>query len=74
MSKEGFKQPALMIGGATISKMHTAVKIAPNYFTIDHPVLHVLDASSSVTIVSSLLGSNKEGYVKDLLGEYDELR
>jgi len=42
MSKGGFKQP-LMIGGATKSKIHTAVKIAPNYFTMDHPVIHVLE-------------------------------
>jgi 5-methyltetrahydrofolate--homocysteine methyltransferase len=73
MSKGGFKQP-LMIGGATKSKIHTAVKIAPNYFTMDHPVIHVLDVSQSVTVVSSLLGGNKEEYVEDLLEEYDELR
>jgi 5-methyltetrahydrofolate--homocysteine methyltransferase len=42
MSKGGFKEP-LMIGGATKSKIHTAVKIAPNYFTMDHPVIHVLE-------------------------------
>merc|ERR1711957_1109679 len=55
MSKRGFKQP-LLIGGATTSKMHTAVKISPNYFNLQHPVIHVLDASRSVTVVSSLLG------------------
>jgi 5-methyltetrahydrofolate--homocysteine methyltransferase len=70
ISKGGFKQP-LMIGGATKSKIHTAVKIAPNYFSMDH---HVLDVSRSVTVVSSLLGGNKEEYVEDLLEEYDELR
>merc|ERR1719491_1915121 len=73
MSKSGFKQP-LMIGGATTSKMHTAVKVAPNYFTANHPVIHVLDASISVTVVSSLLGSNKGEFVEDLTEEYDELR
>merc|ERR1719491_1140419 len=73
MSKSGFKQP-LMIGGATTSKMHTAVKVAPNYFTPDHPVIHVLDASRSVTVVSSLLGQNKAEFVEDLEEEYDELR
>eukprot|EP00934_Nitzschia_sp_Nitz4_P004784 Nitzschia sp. Nitz4//scaffold86_size83305//70770//74855//NITZ4_005273-RA/size83305-processed-gene-0.109-mRNA-1//-1//CDS//3329559283//4774//frame0 len=73
LSKGGFKQP-LMIGGATTSKMHTAVKIAPNYFTEDHPVIHVLDASRSVTVVSSLLSSNKEDFVEDLKEEYDEMR
>ena len=41
MSKGGFKR-TLMIGGATTSKIHTAVKITPNYFTMDHPVIHVL--------------------------------
>eukprot|EP00592_Proboscia_alata_P023875 CAMPEP_0194443776 /NCGR_PEP_ID=MMETSP0176-20130528/126892_1 /TAXON_ID=216777 /ORGANISM="Proboscia alata, Strain PI-D3" /LENGTH=1469 /DNA_ID=CAMNT_0039270071 /DNA_START=276 /DNA_END=4685 /DNA_ORIENTATION=+ len=73
MSKQGFKTP-LLIGGATTSKMHTAVKIAPNYFTLDHPAIHVLDASRSVTVVSSLLGLNKEEYVTDIMEEYDEMR
>lgn len=73
MSKGGFKQP-LLIGGATTSKMHTAVKISPNYFTLDHPVVHVLDASRSVPVVASLLGKGKEDFVEDLLEEYDEVR
>lgn len=73
MSKAGFKQP-LLIGGATTSKMHTAVKLAPNYFSPDHPVIHVLDASRSVTVVSSLLSSNKEDFVEDLQEEYEEMR
>jgi len=73
MSKAGFKQP-ILIGGATTSKMHTAVKISPNYFTVEHPVVHVLDASRSVTVVSSLLSDNKEDFVEDLLEEYDEMR
>jgi 5-methyltetrahydrofolate--homocysteine methyltransferase len=73
MSKAGFKQP-LLIGGATTSKMHTAVKVSPNYFTLEHPVIHVLDASRSVTVVSSLLGENKEEYVTDIMEEYDEMR
>jgi len=72
MSKLGMKQP-LLIGGATTSKMHTAVKVSPNYFTLDHPVIHVLDASRSVTVVSSLLGENKEEYVTDIMEEYDEV-
>ncbi len=54
MKRRGMKQP-LLIGGATTSRMHTAVKIAPQY---DHGVLHILDASRSVTAVSTLL--NKE--------------
>jgi len=73
MSKAGFKQP-LLIGGATTSKMHTAVKISPNYFNLDHPVIHVLDASNSVTVVSSLLGENKEDFGTDIMEEYDEMR
>jgi len=72
MSKAGFQQP-LLIGGATTSKMHTAVKIAPNYFTLEHPVIHVLDASRSVTVVGSLLGDNKEDFVTDIMEEYDEV-
>uniref|UniRef100_A0A7S1BX79 methionine synthase n=1 Tax=Corethron hystrix TaxID=216773 RepID=A0A7S1BX79_9STRA len=73
MEKRGMKQP-LLIGGATTSKMHTAVKISPNYFSAEHPVVHVLDASRSVTVVSSLLGENKEEYVEDLDEEYTEMR
>merc|ERR1712176_1060098 len=73
LSKGGYKQP-LLIGGATTSKMHTAVKIAPNYTTLEHPVMHVLDASRSVTVVSALLSSTKEEYVQDIIEEYDEIR
>jgi 5-methyltetrahydrofolate--homocysteine methyltransferase len=73
LAKAGFKQP-LLIGGATTSKMHTAVKIAPNFFNAEHPVIHVLDASRSVTVVSSLLNQNKTDYVNDLEEEYDEMR
>ena len=73
MSKAGFHQP-LLIGGATTSKMHTAVKISPNYFSLEHPVIHVLDASRSVTVVSSLLGDDKEEFVTDIMEEYDEVR
>ena len=72
MSKGGYNQP-LLIGGATTSKMHTAVKIAPNFFTMQHPVIHVLDASRSVTVVSSLLGENKTDFVDDLTEEYEEV-
>lgn len=73
LAKAGYNQP-LLIGGATTSKMHTAVKIAPNFFTAKHPVIHVLDASRSVTVVSSLLGRNKTDFVDDLEEEYDEMR
>ena len=73
LSKGGYKQP-LLIGGATTSKMHTAVKIAPNFFNAEHPVIHVLDASRSVTVVSSLLNDKKTDFVDDLDEEYDEMR
>jgi 5-methyltetrahydrofolate--homocysteine methyltransferase len=73
LAKGGYKQP-LLIGGATTSKMHTAVKISPNYFNKLHPVIHVLDASRSVTVVSSLLGENKGDFVQDLDEEYEEMR
>jgi 5-methyltetrahydrofolate--homocysteine methyltransferase len=72
MSKAGFHQP-LLIGGATTSKMHTAVKISPNYFSLEHPVIHVLDASRSVTVVSSLLSGDKEEFVTDIMEEYGEV-
>ena len=71
-SKAGITQP-ILIGGATTSKMHTAVKISPQYFTPDHPVIHVLDASRSVGVVSSLIAKDEE-YVKEIREEYDELR
>ena len=44
MKRLGLNIP-LLIGGATTSKMHTAVKIAPQFSTVEHPVVHVLDAS-----------------------------
>ena len=53
MKRRGFKQP-LLIGGATTSRAHTAVKIAPHY---DGPIVHVLDASRAVPVVSSLLSA-----------------
>merc|ERR1711968_174671 len=73
MSKRGMKQP-LLIGGATNSKMHTAVKVAPMYSTPEHPVIHVLDASRSVGVVASLLNDQKEEFVESIMEEYDELR
>ena len=62
----------LMIGGATTSRVHTAVKIE-EHFTKDQAV-HVLDASRSVTVVESLLGSKKEAFVKGLQEEYAKVR
>ena len=65
ISKRGFQQPLLLVG-ATTSNMHTAVKLAPNYFTLEHPVIHVLDASRSVTVVSNFPNAKKEDYVTDI--------
>lgn len=76
MSRRGMKIP-LLIGGATTSRMHTAVKISPMYATLEHPVIHVLDASRSVVVVSSLLDADKEQrdeYVQDTLDLYEEMR
>jgi len=73
MKKCGYKIPVL-IGGATTSKRHTAIKISPVFSTPEAPVIHVLDASRSVTVVSSLLNEDKHEYVNDVLEEYEELR
>ncbi len=61
MERRGMKMP-LLIGGATTSKQHTAVKIAPEY---SGPVVHVLDASRAVDVVSSLLGGKREAFERD---------
>src|SRR5207249_2576854 len=71
MKRRKMKQP-LLIGGATTSRMHTAVKIAPQY---ENGVVHVLDASRSVTIVSNLLNTEqKKEFLKKTSKEYDLLR
>lgn len=70
MKRRNMKQP-LLIGGATTSRMHTAVKIAPQY---NNGVLHVLDASRSVTAVSTLLSKEKDGFLKKTAEEYQGLR
>jgi 5-methyltetrahydrofolate--homocysteine methyltransferase len=62
----------LLIGGATTSKVHTAVKIEKHYSK--GQTVHVLDASRSVTVVESLLGHKKEQFVEDLKLEYQKLR
>jgi 5-methyltetrahydrofolate--homocysteine methyltransferase len=75
MAKRGLKTP-LLIGGATTSRMHTAVKIAPQFGTLEHPVIHVLDASRSVTVVASLLSPDaaaREDYVQDILDTYTDM-
>lgn len=72
LERNGLNIP-LMIGGATTSKMHTAVKIQPRYTLA--PTIHVLDASRSVVVVSSLLdGNNKDEFAQDVREEYEDLR
>jgi 5-methyltetrahydrofolate--homocysteine methyltransferase len=61
----------IMIGGATTSRAHTAVKIAPQY---RETVVHVNDASRAVTVAGNLLNSNKLEYSKTIRAEYDALR
>lgn len=61
----------LLIGGATTSKAHTAVKIDKHYSS---PSIHVLDASRSVTVVEKLLGDKKENYVNEIETEYVRVR
>ncbi len=69
MDRRGFKVP-LIIGGATTSKIHTAVKIAPKY---SQTVVYVKDASRAVQVVSSLL-ANDVVYLEAIKSEYNELR
>jgi 5-methyltetrahydrofolate--homocysteine methyltransferase len=71
MERLGFKVP-LLIGGATTSKAHTAVKIAQHY---SEPVVHVLDASRAVPVTSSLLSKDgKAPFVKKLREDYEKAR
>jgi 5-methyltetrahydrofolate--homocysteine methyltransferase len=71
MKRRNMKQP-LLIGGATTSRTHTAVKIAPEY---ENGVVHVLDASRSVTVVSNLLSKEqKENFLHQTQNEYLNLR
>lgn len=71
MQRAGLSIP-LMIGGATTSKVHTAVKI--DQFYSSGQTVHVLDASRAVTVAESLLGHKKEQFVSDLKMEYARLR
>ncbi|MEZ5419636.1 MAG: methionine synthase [Vicinamibacterales bacterium] len=71
MERQGFTQP-LLIGGATTSRAHTAIKIAPHY---RQPVLHVLDASRAVPVTTSLLSADsRETFVAQQQAEYDSIR
>jgi 5-methyltetrahydrofolate--homocysteine methyltransferase len=71
MERQGFKLP-LLIGGATTSRAHTAVKIAPHY---SEPVIHVLDASRAVPVTTTLLsGDGKATFVARHRAEYEAVR
>ncbi len=73
MERRGLKTP-LLIGGATTSKTHTAIKVAPAY---SGPTVHVLDASRAVTVVSELLNSEdaeRERYRNSITEEYERVR
>jgi 5-methyltetrahydrofolate--homocysteine methyltransferase len=71
MERQGFTLP-LLIGGATTSRAHTAVKIAPFY---SQPVVHVLDASRAVPVTTSLLSEDgKDAFVAEHRAEYERLR
>ena len=70
MERTGMKIP-LIIGGATTSKIHTAVKIEQSY---SQPVVYVKDASRTVPVVGNLLSANKDSFVKSVKAEYAELR
>jgi len=66
MERQGFDIP-LLIGGATTSRIHTAVKIAPAY---SGPVVYVLDASRSVPVVEALLGQKKQDFMAEVQKDY----
>ncbi|MEQ7800817.1 methionine synthase [Pedobacter sp. ASV1-7] len=71
MEREGFTIP-LMIGGATTSRIHAAVKVAPNY---SGPAIHVLDASRSVTVASTLMNMDtRDEYIAGIRAEYEKAR
>ncbi len=70
MNKQDFATP-LLIGGATTSRAHTAVKIAPKY---QNTVVHVNDASRAVTVVGSLLQEDNKTYKSEIRKEYDHFR
>jgi len=71
MERQGFKVP-LLIGGATTSRAHTAIKIAPHY---SEPVIHILDASRAVPVTTTLLSEDgKAAFVAKHRAEYEALR
>ena len=74
MQKDDFfrmRKIPLLIGGATTSRVHTAVKISPHY---EGPVVYVPDASRSVSVAQSLLSDNAAKYIADLNTDYDKVR
>lgn len=71
MQRQNFTMP-LLIGGATTSKVHTAVKIEPCY--TNAPTIHVLDASRSVPVLSNLLSANNTPFINEVKQQYSELR
>lgn len=71
MQKAGMRIP-IMIGGATTSKLHTALKIAPHY---DYPVIHVVDASQNPIIAAKLLNpETRDQYISELNDDYERIR
>jgi len=70
MTREGFDLP-LLIGGATTSKAHTAVKIAPSYAP---SVVHVLDASRAVGVMGNLMGEQRPAFVQQIRDDYARVR
>jgi 5-methyltetrahydrofolate--homocysteine methyltransferase len=70
MEHEGFTIP-LLVGGATTSRVHTAVKIEPAY---GGPVVHVADASRAVGVVGALLGDDRETFASGIRAEYETVR
>jgi len=70
MQEQGMTMP-LLIGGATTSKVHTAVKIEPEY---NHVVVHVLDASKSVPVATRLLSESSEQYQAEISAEHEKVR
>ncbi len=71
MERQGFGDMPLLIGGATTSRTHTAVKIAPNY---KGPVLYVTDASRAVPVVQKLLGEDKQELIDETKADQERAR
>ena len=70
LNRQNIKTP-LLIGGATTSKAHTAVKIHPE---LNNPLVHVKDASSAVLVVNKIIGRDNQTYINNINSEYDQLR